>query len=150
MVCDLTDWLHEPSDKIAIDPVLGRIVFPSDLGAPPLVTFHYGFSANMGGGEYDRSASFDIQLRPDQLNAPEIQSKKVAKTGAEFSTIKAALDDLADGAAIIEITDTADMRKTRSASTQPIGASNSGPQTSEGPRLCSPAICRSREAIKIL
>ena len=104
-VCDLSDWLHEPSDKIAIDPVLGRIVFPSDLGAPPLVTFHYGFSANMGGGEYDRSASFDTQLRPDQLSASEIQSKKVAKTGAEFSTIKAALDDLADGAAIIEITD---------------------------------------------
>lgn len=68
-VCDLSDvtdsfgnvtgWAHMPQEKIAIDPVLGRIAFP--LASPPIdppqkvhVTYHYGFSAEMGGGEYGR------------------------------------------------------------------------------------------------
>jgi hypothetical protein len=113
-VCDLTDWLYEPTNKIALDPVLGRLAFPSDLDAPPLVTYHYGFSVDIGGGEYNRSASFDAQLRPDQLNAPAIQHKTVAKTGAEFSSIQAALDDVANGAAIIEITDSGRYEETLS------------------------------------
>jgi hypothetical protein len=62
-VCDLSDdspsWAHLPqaTDKIAIDPVRGRIVFP----APPQnvrVNFHYGFSMTIGGGEYERRKSF--------------------------------------------------------------------------------------------
>lgn len=98
-VCDLTDWIHEPSDRIAIDPVLSRVVFPSDIDAPPLVTFYYGFSADMGGGEYNRVASFDS-------NSSQVVIKRVANTHTEeFSTIQAAIDDLDDGAAIIEITD---------------------------------------------
>jgi hypothetical protein len=65
-VCDLSDaagggWAHQPVDKIAIDPVLGRIAFPSSQPAPKAeevsVRFHYGFSADMGGGEYDRDSS---------------------------------------------------------------------------------------------
>jgi len=70
-VCDLSDvadgggniiWAHTPQDRIAIDPVLGRIAFPlaSPPSDPPLsvhVTYHYGFSAEMGGGEYEREVS---------------------------------------------------------------------------------------------
>ncbi|MCX6923047.1 MAG: hypothetical protein NT154_07545 [Verrucomicrobia bacterium] len=67
-VCDLSDsangaWAHQPLKKIAIDPVLGRIAFPSNPDLPAVspadvrVTFHCGFSADMGGGEYDRSAT---------------------------------------------------------------------------------------------
>ncbi len=67
-VCDLSDtasgaWAHQPLKKIAIDPVLGRIAFPSNPDLPAVspadvrVSFHYGFSADMGGGEYDRSAT---------------------------------------------------------------------------------------------
>jgi hypothetical protein len=41
---------------VAVDPVLGRIAFPSQQ--PPKngvwVSYHYGFSADIGGGEYDR------------------------------------------------------------------------------------------------
>src|ERR1051325_6918012 len=60
-VCDLRDltdgsgdWAHMPLNKIAIDPVLGRIAFPSSKPAPESVraNFYYGFSAEMGGGEY--------------------------------------------------------------------------------------------------
>lgn len=65
MACNLGDvpgggWAHTPPEgKIAIDPVLGRIAFPEALpeDANVLVTYHYGFSADMGGGEYDRAAS---------------------------------------------------------------------------------------------
>ena len=67
--CDLSDvvdgggavigWAHTPppAGTVAIDPRLGRCAFPDDQPAPPLVSFHYGFSADMSGGEYDRSAS---------------------------------------------------------------------------------------------
>jgi hypothetical protein len=62
-VCNLADhgasWAHLPVSKISIDPVLGRIAFPP--GAAPRnlrVSFHYGFSAPLGGGEYERGASF--------------------------------------------------------------------------------------------
>jgi hypothetical protein len=64
-VCDLSDdgasWAHLPksNEKIAIDPVLGRIAFPA--GTVPQnvrVNFYYGFSMAMGGGEYERRKSF--------------------------------------------------------------------------------------------
>jgi hypothetical protein len=69
-VCNLSDlgggaWAHDAATgRIAIDPVLGRISFPADQLqlTPPLVTFHYGFSAEMGGGEYERASSFDADL----------------------------------------------------------------------------------------
>jgi hypothetical protein len=65
-VCNLADdgasWAHLPQshEKIAIDPVLGRIAFPP-LGASPQnvrVRFHYGFGAPLGGGEYERRQTF--------------------------------------------------------------------------------------------
>ena len=53
-VCDLSDWKNLPSSGISIDPVLGRIAFAADQNDPVLATFHYGFSDNLGGGEYGR------------------------------------------------------------------------------------------------
>ena len=67
-------WAHQPSDTVAIDPVLGRIAFPANQSPPSTVqvTFHYGFSADMGGGEYERAASFDALLQPvRQVIAPD-------------------------------------------------------------------------------
>jgi hypothetical protein len=67
-------WAHQPSDTVAIDPVLGRIAFPANQSPPTTVqvTFHYGFSADMGGGEYERAASFDTLLQPvRQVSAPD-------------------------------------------------------------------------------
>jgi hypothetical protein len=42
---------------VAIDPVLGRIVFPPDQLPPQIVTvsYIYGFPADLGGGPYDRA-----------------------------------------------------------------------------------------------
>ena len=65
VISDLSDvtggkWANMPKDKYAVDPVLGRIVLP-ESAAPNsrvIVSFHYGFSAEMGGGEYSRAATF--------------------------------------------------------------------------------------------
>lgn len=57
VVADLSDWQYRPErDRVAIDPVLGRIVFPTrQLPKNGVwVHYHYGFSANLGGGEYPR------------------------------------------------------------------------------------------------
>jgi hypothetical protein len=63
VVCDLTDWKNLPTTKVAIDPVLGRIAFPQDQSKTILASFHYGFSDNMGGGEYTRLRSADTAGR---------------------------------------------------------------------------------------
>ncbi len=54
---DLSDWQYRPPrGYIAVDPKLGRIVFPlSQLPKRNVrVSYYYGFSADIGGGEYDR------------------------------------------------------------------------------------------------
>ena len=68
IVADLTNWQYRPPlNHIAVDPVLGHIAFPpSQLPRRDpqrdvrglrgvRVSYHYGFSAEVGGGEYDRS-----------------------------------------------------------------------------------------------
>lgn len=55
---DLSKWIYQvPKDHVAVDPVLGRIQFPK--GQIPrngvLVSYGYGFLADIGGGEYGRS-----------------------------------------------------------------------------------------------
>jgi hypothetical protein len=53
---DLSDWKYSFTNHpqgVAVDPQLGRILFAH----PPRtvhVAYHYGFSADIGGGEYDR------------------------------------------------------------------------------------------------
>lgn len=97
-VCNLSDigggaWAHMPSSEIAIDPVLGRIAFPDDQPADReiLVSFHYGFSARISGGQYERRASFLIDDPPDQ-------------SLAQGDAIQPALNAVANGG-LVEITD---------------------------------------------
>ncbi|MBZ0170206.1 hypothetical protein MELA_00274 [Candidatus Methylomirabilis lanthanidiphila] len=57
---DLSNWRYLPQrGKVAVDPVLGRIAFsPQELPKKGVwVSYHYGFSADIGGGEYDRPLS---------------------------------------------------------------------------------------------
>src|SRR5262249_15618353 len=57
---DLSNWQYRPPHgHIAVDPKLGRIIFPpSQLPKKNVrVTYYYGFSADIGGGEYDRPLS---------------------------------------------------------------------------------------------
>jgi hypothetical protein len=89
---DLTDWRYRSvRGTVAVDPVLGRLSFPA--GQLPRrgvwVTYHYAFSANMGGGEYTRT-----------LTAPEryalYRVAKDAPAPGTFSTITLALKQWAD------------------------------------------------------
>jgi hypothetical protein len=96
--CNLSDagggtWAHTPpAGKVAIDPVFGRIAFGDAQATPPLVTFHYGFSADMGGGEYERADTFDALLQP------------VEKIPAPHATIQGALNAVTGGG-VAEISD---------------------------------------------
>jgi hypothetical protein len=56
-VQNLSDWSPEVfGTKIAVDPVLGRVMFPERYPRPRRLTasLHYGFPTDMGGGEYPR------------------------------------------------------------------------------------------------
>lgn len=102
-VCDLSDlkdaggnvigWAHKAGDKIAVDPVLGRIAFPENEPPPERVhvTYHYGFSTEMGGGEYGRAGTFTSVLAP------------VIKVPSQKATIQEALDQLAVSGGVVEI-----------------------------------------------
>ena len=69
-ICNLSDdgpnWAHAPIDKIAIDPLLGRIAFPTNQPPPNSVrvNYFYGFSAEMGGGQYARETTFVLNGTP--------------------------------------------------------------------------------------
>lgn len=57
---DLDGWRYLPENgQVAVDPVRGRIAFPPrQLPRRGVsVSYHYGFSADLGGGEYDRPLS---------------------------------------------------------------------------------------------
>ena len=58
VAADLSDWRYRPlPGQVAVDPVLGRFVFSPNqvrrLGV--WVSYHTGFGADIGGGEYDRA-----------------------------------------------------------------------------------------------
>lgn len=100
-ICNLSDsgatWAHlPPAGVYVIDPVLGRIAVPPGLPAAVQVRadFHYGFSADMGGGEYEREASFETAQTPSLL----------LRVPGDFTTIQAALNALS-GAGVVEISD---------------------------------------------
>lgn len=61
VACDLTGWIRRSSagTRVAVDPVLGRLSFAGDQDVDKIrVTYHYGFSDDLGGGSYKREASF--------------------------------------------------------------------------------------------
>lgn len=60
VTADLTGWQYLPrKGTVAVDPVLGRIAFPTKHvpNNGVWVSYHYGFSSDMGGGEYERMLS---------------------------------------------------------------------------------------------
>lgn len=100
IVADLSDWHYAPPRGfIAVDPVLGRFRFPTDQlpRRQVSVSYHYGFSAAMGSGEY-----------PRHLETPADARLYTVGEGCDFRKIGAALEQWTKDApksAIIEITD---------------------------------------------
>jgi phage tail-like protein len=104
MSADLSQWAMDAQlDKtVAVDVRLGRLMFAS--GHQPNrtveVNFNYGFSADMGGGPYDRHLTL-IEPGPDTLQIT------VSKSG-ETTTLQQALQAWMDAnrpEVIIQITD---------------------------------------------
>ncbi|WP_444997862.1 hypothetical protein [Aliikangiella sp. IMCC44359] len=93
---DGADWAHQPEAGFyAIDPELGRVALPSDVADPVSVevSYFHGFSADMGGAEYSRLASFALQESDNLIRVPD-----------QFSDIQSAINALS-GAGVVEITD---------------------------------------------
>jgi hypothetical protein len=103
IVADLSDtkdsggnavWAHEPfgqsENKVLLDPTLGRVLFPTPVAddEPVLATFYYGFSRDMGGGEYDRSRSFDTSASTI-VEMANTDSSKVASVDAAYQALGA-------------------------------------------------------------
>ena len=111
VVCNLTDWTNLPTEKIAIDPVLGRIAFPQAQTAQVLVSFHYGFSASMGGGEYNRlnslstqrTAVLDEQGQPVLRRVANTYFTETAAPNGAAQTINDALAQLSPQGGTVEI-----------------------------------------------
>lgn len=109
VAADLTDWRYHPekAKQVAVDPVLGRIAFsPQNIPRGRVrVSYHYAFSADIGGGEYNRPL-----FQPDPYYL-----LRVSKEGdGDFHSIKSALHFWQDWKqahpddpynAVIEITD---------------------------------------------
>ena len=111
VVCDLRDlvaddgtvtgWAHTPppTGAVAIDPELGRVAMGSDRDTPPLVTHHDAFSADIGGGEYDRVGAGV----PDGGLHVEVSQQD---EGADHATIGAAVAAVGDGLdGLVEVLD---------------------------------------------
>lgn len=102
-ICDLSDdgasWAHldlPGDDRYAIDPVLGRVALPENPVLPITqveVSHHYGFGAEIGGGEYERAATFAATSSQTVLRVPD-----------DYALIQDALDALG-GDGVVEITD---------------------------------------------
>jgi hypothetical protein len=109
-VCNLSDdgatWAHMPlaGGKIAIDPELGRVALAPGLPANTRVRvdYHYGFGADLGGGEYERAASFAEPATTIPLRVPQ-----------DHATIQAAFTALG-GQGVVEITDSGRYEETLS------------------------------------
>jgi hypothetical protein len=105
--CDLSDFARPlPAGRVAVDPKSGRLAFPADEAPPAGVraTYYYGFSDDLGGGQYDRLDSF-VEFSADTLFS-------VGLDGVGASTINEALDQWGGvGSAIIEITDSRTYRE---------------------------------------
>ena len=98
---DLAGWHNEPPPgQIAVDPERGRLAFhPDHLPREGVrVSYHYGFSADVGGGEYDR---------PLPQPTGDFTLYHVGR-GKDFESINQALEKWREDDprhAIIEITD---------------------------------------------
>jgi hypothetical protein len=59
VAADLSKWIYSPKgNQVAVDPHLGRIALADDHPAKDVrVSYHYAFSADIGGGEYERPVS---------------------------------------------------------------------------------------------
>lgn len=110
VICDLSNWQLPPASKdytpkptptdlnssvktfpiqVAIDPVLGRLAFPSVQAQPVVVSYSYGFSYDLGGGPYERSeaeqeANYTVSTVNDLANVLADLSNEESQVAIEI------------------------------------------------------------------
>jgi hypothetical protein len=103
-VCDLSDlgtgWAHRPTRTYGIDPELGRLALRTDRPVPNdvRVTFHYGAPMDLGGGEYERESTLDVERTP--VVVPNRDQTGPNADTARRDALQQALDQVADGGAV--------------------------------------------------
>lgn len=89
VVADLTDWHYRPkAGQVAVDPILGRIAFPPgpSLRRAVWVAYHYAFSDDLGGGEYERTLAYPAGVPVYRVGGPAglpTINEALTKWGAE-------------------------------------------------------------------
>lgn len=107
----LRKWLYKPDKgKVAVDPEIGRIAFPLvDLPSQVNVSYYYGFSDDMGGGEYERRLSQPPDSKIYRVGRGAKESVKDAldewKTDKEAGKAKDAVIEIMDSRVYIESID---------------------------------------------
>lgn len=89
---DLSGWSYKvPKGRIAIDPVLGRIMFPASQAPASGVTvsYGYGFAMDVGGGEYPRA----LPPMPAPVDLAVTRADDMTPVHGEFATIAQAVSD---------------------------------------------------------
>ena len=100
VICNLSEWtipanqkayINDNGDTInltisaAVDPVLGRITFPTGVTIDKVqVVYNYGFSGDVGGGPYDRQDSLAEWYHPEER--PAVWQMGVTKDNEILST----------------------------------------------------------------
>jgi hypothetical protein len=82
---NLSDWnrYRTPNGYVAVDPELGRIAFhPEETPRGVWVSYFYGFSADVGGGEYRRP----LRQVPQTGQFSEFDFKDLASLAKQFKT----------------------------------------------------------------
>ena len=122
--CDLSDdgpgWNHTPfpadppgsGRPVRVDPMLGRIAFPDPPGDAVRVSFHTGFPAPIGSGEYNRA---------DSLPPPDGAGTLISFPSTTHATLQAALNAIGPEGGIVEITEN-DFYNAPTIMTAPAGA----------------------------
>jgi hypothetical protein len=113
LICNLQDW-HIPAEnkkynhisidgtvtqvglsiQVAVDPYLGRLTFPSSITVNQVqVSYSYGFSADVGGGPYNRRTSVAEAIK-DKVDWQVGVSKEVTPDSVEiFAKLAEAVDE---------------------------------------------------------
>ncbi len=98
---DLSGWTYRPvRQQVAVDPELGRIMLGPqvDRRHGVWVSYYYGFSADVGGGEYDRPLSQPQDSKVYLVGAGDLMNLRINDALAKWQSDR-------PQHAVIEITD---------------------------------------------
>lgn len=115
VVKDLSAWSPPSPGRVAVDVRLGRLCFGAAPAGDVHVTYHYGFSADVGGGPYDRRRLPSGSSTTQATVATPTSLDRLVRVPTEEATITAALaswDPSMHPSVVIQIEDSRTYRET--------------------------------------